>query len=71
MTHNQLVIERLEENNVANYHLTNYKDQFIGKVNWLNVNGARVAFDEGTMEVGGPVDVEIVGDGAGAKIRTE
>lgn len=71
MTHQQLAVERLSDESPTNYRLSNEEGTYVGEVNWLNVNGARLSFGEGVMEIGGPAEVRLVNDGAGAKVTTE
>jgi len=72
MRENHLIITRIDGD--YNYEIASGRGAFIARVNWLNVGGARLGFDDGEVEIGGPVELDLANSneketrGAGAYI---
>ena len=56
-----LTIER-QQNSQNNYSIIQRGRGVIADVNWLNVNGVRMGFDSGRVELSGELSIEFSGE---------
>jgi hypothetical protein len=61
MVSTHLTIER-QRNSRNNYSIIQRGRGIIADVNWLNVNGVRMGFDSGSVELSGELSIEFSGE---------